>query len=816
MGRTSLGFRPARAGTGILAAVAALFFFFSGAFAEEVVFATRPIYKDGHWYANISYFAQDESEKTYAKGGGLYVVDTDSGRVRTLVEDDGGTVRDPAVHYDGKTILFSWRRGDSETFHLFTIQADGSGLAQLSDGEYDDFEPAWLPDGGIVFVSTRCKRWVNCWLTQVAVVHRCDADGGNVTPLSANIEHDNTPWPLPDGRILHTRWEYVDRSQVDYHHLWTMNPDGTGQMTHFGNMHPGGLYIDAKPVPGSAEEILFINSPGHGAREHAGHVALVQVKSGADELSSIRNLTKRAEYRDPYPLDHDRFLAARGRRLVLLNRDGREETLFELKRDRRKLELHEPRPLRARDREPDIPKRADWTRATGRLILSDIRAGRNMDGVAPGEITRLLVVESLPKPINYTGGMDPLTYGGSFTLERVLGSVPVEPDGSANFEVPANRALFLIALDTDENSVKRMQSFLTVMPGETLSCVGCHEPRSTAALNTGRPRLAALARPASAVTPVPGIPEVIDFPRDIQPVLDRHCLPCHDYTPHPRADRGPRAGGVILSGDRGPMFSHSYATLFAHLQVADGRDLAKSNLAPRSIGATASPLMDKLGGGHYGVEPSPEEVRLVRYWIETGATYPGTYAALGGGSIGGYYENEVVENDAEWPEGIAVAEVVDRRCAACHEGLKSLPRGLSDENGLSFWRLDDWEDPRVMRTRHLMFNLTRPELSIMLLAPLSPDAGGYGRCKNADGTAVIAAKDDADWRTILALSEAGKRRLDEIKRFDMPGFVPPAPYTREMKRYGILPPDTDPAQPCDFRAADLAYWNSFVFSPAGK
>jgi hypothetical protein len=816
MGSTSFDGRQAIARTGILAAVAALFFSFSGAFAEEVVFATRPLYKDGHWYANIGYFARDAKEKTYEKGGGLYVVDTATGRVRTLVEDDEGTVRDPAVHYDGKTILFSWRRGDSETFHLFTIQADGSGLAQLTDGEYDDFEPAWLPDGGIVFVSTRCKRWVNCWLTQVAVVHRCDADGGNITPLSANIEHDNTPWPLPDGRILYTRWEYVDRSQVDYHHLWTMNPDGTGQMTHFGNMHPSGLYIDAKPVPGSAEEILFINSPGHGAREHAGHVALVDVKSGADDLSSIRNLTERAEYRDPYPLDHDRFLAARGHRLVLLNRDGREETLFELKRDRRRLELHEPRPLRARDREPVIPKRTDWTRATGRLILSDIRAGRNMDGVAPGEITRLLVVESLPKPINYTGGMDPLTYGGSFTLERVLGSVPVEPDGSANFEVPANRSLFLIALDKDENSVKRMQSFLSVMPGETLSCVGCHEPRSTAALNTGRPKLAALARPASAITPVPGIPEVLDFPRDIQPVLDRHCLPCHDYTAHPRADRGPRAGGVILSGDRGPLYSHSYATLFAHLLVADGRDLAKSNLAPRSIGAAASPLMDKLGGGHYGVEPSPEEVRLVRYWIETGATYPGTYAALGGGSIGGYYANEVVENDAEWPEARAVAAVVDRRCAACHEGLKSLPRGLSDENGLSFWRLDNWEDPRVMRTRHLMYNLSRPELSMMLLAPLSPDAGGYGRCKNADGTPVIAAKDDADWRTILALSEAGKRRLEEIKRFDMPGFVPPAPYTREMKRYGILPPDTDPAQPYDFRAADLAYWNSFVFSPAGK
>jgi hypothetical protein len=330
---------------------------------DEIVFATRPLYSDGHWYASISYFARNAAEKTYASGGGLHVVDTGTGTVRALVEDEEGTVRDPAVHYDGKTILFSWRPGGTETFHLYTIQADGSSLTQLTDGEYDDFEPAWLPDGGIVFISTRCRRWVNCWLTQVAVAYRCDADGANITPLSANIEHDNTPWPMPDGRILYTRWEYVDRSQVDYHHLWTMNPDGTRQMVYFGNMHPGGLFIDAKPVPDS-DEVLFINSPGHGAREHEGHVALVQVKNGPDDQSAVRNITGNG-YRDPYPLDRDRFLAARGRRLVLLDRDGGEEILFTLDRSREDLQLHEPRPLR--------PRRRDDHRAAIRLD-SDERA----------------------------------------------------------------------------------------------------------------------------------------------------------------------------------------------------------------------------------------------------------------------------------------------------------------------------------------------------------------------------------------------------------------------------------------------------------
>jgi Tol biopolymer transport system component len=203
---------------------------------------------------------------------------------------------------------------------LYTIERDGTGLTQLTSGGYDDIEPAWLPDGGIVFVSSRCRRWVNCWLTQVATVHRCDADGRNIRPLSANLEHDNTPWPMPDGRVLYTRWEYVDRSQVDYHHLWTMNPDGTGQAVYFGNLHPPDLYIDAKPIPGT-DEILFINSPGHGLKEHIGRVALVHARQGPDYLPALRNISGNG-FRDPYPLSENAFLVARGRDLVLMDREG--------------------------------------------------------------------------------------------------------------------------------------------------------------------------------------------------------------------------------------------------------------------------------------------------------------------------------------------------------------------------------------------------------------------------------------------------------------------------------------------------------------
>ncbi|HNY29172.1 MAG TPA: hypothetical protein PKH31_17505, partial [Candidatus Sumerlaeota bacterium] len=197
---------------------------------DEIVFACRQVGDDPHWYANFSYYAADTNRKAYRSQGRLCKLNVRTGEVKTLVDDPQGSVRDPQVHYDGQKILFSWRKANTDNYHLYEINTDGSNLKQLTDGPYDDIEPNYLPDGGLVFASSRCRRWVNCWLTQVAILHRSDADGSNIRPISANLEQENTPWLLPDGRILYQRWEYIDRSQVHYHHLWTTNPDGTGQM----------------------------------------------------------------------------------------------------------------------------------------------------------------------------------------------------------------------------------------------------------------------------------------------------------------------------------------------------------------------------------------------------------------------------------------------------------------------------------------------------------------------------------------------------------------------------------------------------------
>ncbi|HUT33987.1 MAG TPA: hypothetical protein VNE39_10930 [Planctomycetota bacterium] len=774
---------------------------------RDIVFAARMSGTD-HYYVNFGYYVNNPQQKGYRGGGRLCRLDLRTGQVTTLLDDPQGGVRDPQVHYDGTRILFSYRRGGQPYYHLHEVNADGSGLRQLTDGPFDDIEPVYLPDGDIVFCSSRCNRWVACWYTQVAILYRCDADGRHIRMLSSSIVHDNTPWVLPDGRLLYTRWEYVDRSRTSYHHLWTVNPDGTGQMTYYGNMHGGTVMIDGKPIPGTTK-IVCSFSPGHGAPEHRGAITIINPNAGPDAQPYARRISKGADHHDPYPLSEDAFLVARGKQLLLMNGKGETQVVHELPAGER-LELHEPMPLRPRPRERVIPPRVRQNAATGHLVLVNVTHGRNMDGVAPGEVRKLLVLEQLSKPVNFSGGMEPLTLGGSFTLKRVLGTVPVEPDGSASFEVPALRSLFFVALDANDLSVKRMQSFVTVQPGETTSCAGCHESRANTPL-TPPEGLMALRRPSSRIEPVADAPDVFDFPRDIQPILDRHCVKCHDYEPH--GGQGPRAGGVALCGDRGPMYSHSYYTLLSRSLVSHGRD-AGGNRPPRAIGSSASRLMKLIDGSHYEARLSAHERTMLRLWIETGVFYPGTYAALGTGMVGAR----------------APARELAERCAACHarqQGRDGKPAAAR------FSHPDD-----------LLYNLTRPDKSLLLLAPLAAKAGGYGLCRPKPPpaepsprrpatvedelkgileentkqeppppAAVLAGTDDPVYLKLLEAVCAAKDSLDRVKRFDMPGFRPNEHYLREMKRYGVLPPNLLPDAAVDVYGTDRAYWRSLWHRP---
>lgn len=784
---------------------------------EEIVFAERVGGTD-HWYANFGRYSAPVTEyppqrmqpggeepQIFKEGGRLCRWNLRERKRTVLLDDPTGGIRDPAVHYDGRTIVFAWRKGGQEQFHLYEIQADGTGLKQITDGAYDDIEPAWLPDGGLVFCSSRCRRFVNCWRTPVAVLHRCDRDGGNLRALSTNIEHDNTPWPLPDGRVLYMRWEYVDRNQLAYHHLWTANPDGTGQMVYYGNQFRDTAMLDAKPVPGTRKVVASF-SPGHGVPEHMGHVTLVDPARGPDDPAAAQRISRDGKlYRDPFALAEDCFLVADATGLHVMDGTGQTDLLYAPPTNAPRLACHEPRPLLPRAREPAVATHANPGEPMGRMVLGDVYHGRNMAGVRRGEIRKLLVLEQLPKPVNFSGGMWPISDGGTFTLARLLGTVPVAPDGSADFLVPAMRSLFFVALDEHDLSVKRMQSFTAAQPGETVGCIGCHEQR-TATVPAGFAAGSRRARPPDRIEPLVGVPDVLDFPRDIQPVLDRHCVACHNPDqPDGRLD---------LSGDHTPIFAQSYYALLRAGLVSDGRNEPAGNRPPRTIGSSASRLLRYLDGSHYRAKLTDDERRLVRLWIDAGAVYAGTYAALGSGM---------------YPVEFPVARM-EARCGSCHGHQPPKPqigRGLYfrfGTNGPALPLVHAFGDLARIRGAmgyykfgyalppQALCNLSRPEKSVLLRAPLAKRAGGLEWC----GQAVFADTTDADYRELLGSVQTAAQLHAAGKRFDLPGFRPNDYYLRALQRYGVLPADLAPDAPLDGYAADRAYWQAVLTPAAGE
>lgn len=800
----------------------------------EILFAERHPGRDyaNHLYANFGYDCGDENYWLHGTDGGrLAIFNPTTREVRTLIEDAKGAFRDPCIHYDARKVLFSYRKGGTHHYNLYEINLDGTGLKQLTTGNWDDIEPAYLPDGGIVFCSTRSKRYVLCWLAPVATIFRCNPDGSNLRQLSSAAVTQMTPAILPDGRVLFTLWDYNHRVTTAFKHLWVMNPDGTGIAAYFGNMNwenGDPAYIDAKSIPGT-DEVVYVRA-GHCSNEHAGHLVRLSCANGPDDLSQARPFTGEG-FRDPFPLSATEFLAARGNELISVTSAGKATSLW-----KSSMMLHEPRLIAPRPREPVIPSRVDPSKTTGTLFVQNVNIGRNLDTLKPGTIKKLLVMEQLPKPANYHGGgSTPLAHGGKWTINRILGTVPVEPDGSAHFEVPASRSIFLAMLDDHDLTVKSMRSFLTVQPGERASCIGCHENRTM--LAPAAPPALAARRAPDKIAPLAGTPEILDFPRDIQPILDRHCVGCHNATK--------LSGGANLTGDHGPTYSLAYYNLLLHRQIKDtagihwkgernrsGEPLA--NDAPYEAFSGAAPLMKKLDGSHHDVKLSDLERTTVRLWLDSATPYAGTYAAYGTGQIGGWWRlNEPTREMADpWPSTPAARDAMQRRCAGCHENR--MARFVTDSSvaiGDPYYDFEGFMRPVSRFSRHHIFNLSHPEQSLALMATTAKTAGGYaeGELRSAKPVppdwakppapfvhpVVFATTADRDYQAILAHLQAAKARLDAIKRFDMAGFQPRYEYLREMKRYGVLPASFDLANPAkvDPYELDQQYWRQFWPSP---
>jgi len=521
----------------------------------------------GSHYAYTEGQSDAQAERHFRPGTALCVLEMDGlfGRVRTFLDDPKGVIRDPAVSYDGRRILFAWKKADrTDDYHLYEMTvADGQEgkVRQLTSGlGFADYEPAYLPDGDIVFNSTRCVQIVDCWWTEVSNLYACDKDGKYLRRLTFDQVHTNYPQVMDDGRVVYTRWDYNDRGQIYPQPLFQMNQDGTAQTEYYGNnsWFPTTI-LHARGIPGTEKVIAVLS--GHHCHQR-GKLAIIDPSQGQQEADGVQLIAPVREtkavrvdaygqsgeqWQYPYPISETEFLVTYhpdpgGNRkyrgpfgIYWMDIDGRRELLAWDE----KISCNQAVPLASRRRPHVRPSQVDWRRKTGVYYVKDVYEGPGLAGVERGTVKRLRVValefRAAGIGSNGSGGpaggamssTPPSIRNGTWDVKRVLGSTPVYDDGSAMFTVPARTPVYFQLLDAKNHVVQTMRTWSTLQPGEMFSCVGCHESKSHVSGPTSKVAIA-LSRGAQPLEPFYGPPRGFSFPREIQPILDRHCTRCHN------------------------------------------------------------------------------------------------------------------------------------------------------------------------------------------------------------------------------------------------------------------------------------------------
>ncbi|MDR1483325.1 MAG: hypothetical protein LBT09_00725 [Planctomycetaceae bacterium] len=606
-----------------------------------------------------------------------------------LHETKTGILRDPDVSYDGKKILFSMRQNDSnDDFHLYEYDIASKKVKQLTHGTgFADIEPCYLPNGNILFTSTRCTQIVDCWWTEVSNFYLTDNEGRFMRRIGFDQVHSNYPTTTEDGRVLYTRWDYNDRGQLYPQPLFQMNYDGTAQTEFYGNnsWFPTTI-LHARMIPGS-QKVIAIAS-GHHTHQR-GKLIVIDRSKGTQEAEGVQLVAPRQEtksvhvdqygqggeqFQYPYPIDETHFLVTyqpegvRGNSygipfgVYLTDIDGNRELLaFDPS-----ISSCQQIPLAQRKIPTLRASAVDYTKETGQYYVQDIYEGPGLKGVERGTVKsiRVVALEFRAAGIHSNGNngvagsavvSTPVAIdNGTWDVKRVIGNVPVEKDGSAFFEVPARTPLYFQMLDAKGKVVQTMRSWSTLQPGELFSCIGCHENKNETAFVRGTVTpISKLALRRAPNKPVPLIASDrgFSFPLDVQPILNKNCVGCHKGEGHKLADGS--AAPFSLQEKRyepkpregynrgGRDFSEAYINL-----VKKGRPNAIVNwmnvqsIPPMILpstpdspmfssnhytGSTKSKLISNLESGHHDVKLSPREMEILACWIDLAVPYCGSY-----------------------------------------------------------------------------------------------------------------------------------------------------------------------------------------------
>lgn len=692
-----------------------------------------------------------------------------SPKVRYLTRDllPPGAVGKADLSFDATKVLFSFT-DHSETNQYFRrsfiyeAALDGSSCRQVTGTPADamkregdrytvlieDFDPAYLPDGGFVFTTTRCQTFGRCHngrYTPSFYLYRGELDASNIHPLSHGEANEITPAVLNDGRLIYNRWDYINRHDCQFHKLWVFSPDGTNNANFWGNLTSSPLSV-AEPhaIPGSNK--VMVTATAHHSFT-AGTILLVDPSKGDEGEAPLTHLTPEVRYpeaqgdvdstyRSPYPIAEDLFFASyspypmvwEGQEpqrddaysaVLVWYADGKSwrEPIFSDKASC----VFAPIPIIPRQKPPVLVSRLNpkTTENTGLYYVKNVY--ESTQPIPPGSIKYLRVNEIIGQPsarVPHRGWvMDEIT-------KKDLGTVPVEPNGSVTFRAPAGKPLQFQILDADKKAVMTMRTFVYLQPGEVTGCVGCHESRTGApatALSTRTPPMRELQPP-----PGPALDRGFSYAAQVQPVWDRYCISCHGL--EPKATSQANLLGTWIARDPrrypgGPVaISRSYDFFLRHRQYYKmlDRNEEPGFSTPREAFAAASKLPDLLQRGHYDVKVDPESMERLITWLDLNGQFYGDYS---------------------------FNRIENRKVSA--QGVKQLRAEITRQFGAELAA-----QPFVSLVNSSCISESR-----ILKAPLAPSAGGWGQIANG-----WSSTSDPGYQQMLKLVEASLEPLPYADR----------------------------------------------------
>lgn len=666
---------------------------------------------------------------------------------------DGKIMTDLELDFDANRVMFS-SIGTHTRWHLFEIDANGTGLRQLTPTDLPDVDHSdscYLPNGDVVFTSTASYQGLPCEFGSAPMVclyrlFRGSANTpggekpGTIRQLTFEQDSDWHPTVMNSGRVMYLRWEYTDTPHFFTRVLFQMNPDGTGQREIYGSNSywPNGFYA-ARPIPGSSSQFVGVVT-GHHGYSRMGRLVLLDAALGRREadgvVQALPGRGKKVEpvivdrlyaneypkFMYPYPLAEKQTNAGAGRYFLATAKPTPDGLFgvylvdaFDNVVQIKEVEgcfLAEPIPFIPQECPPVVVDQVDMTRKDATVNLMDIYHGPGLKGIPRGAVKRLRIVAYDYSLLN-TGSHQHIGVESSWDIKRVLGTVPVEEDGSANFTIPANTPIMLQPLDEDGAALQLMRSWMVGMPGEVVACTGCHEDQNSAPLRVA-PK--AFMRAPDEITPWKGFARPFAFELEVQPVLDRYCVGCHDGTERDRSN-------LTASAPSRGTFSGAYMALQKYVR-RPGPEGDYHLTMPMEYHASTSPLVQMLRGGHHGVRLDREAWESIYCWIDLNAPYHGSNQAFSLGKVTEkwyqhkYYTEMKIPHDA-MPEEYCDMNVVEgmrqRRIdlAKLYANVDSNPEG----------ELAKWADEvRSHKYRYIAPNtLPQPSVARLDAWPLSAE-----------------------------------------------------------------------------------------------